>query len=206
MIKGWYYNAFHGQRQVSIDEIATACCVPGKTVRDWFHQRAAEPAGTAGSKDERLFDAGEVVAFLVRNSLPVPPSLLPPNTRKILYISSEELAFLDNRNTFDHICRFFSETSNILVETSLAGRFADLSVFTFAPDLVVLFLKNYDQVTVNTLNLLANLPEPRTILLLDNSLNIAVEEGFVDLSADLVMNYALPPELITDRLCRVFRN
>jgi len=210
MIKGWYYNELNGRRQVSIDEIATACCVPSRSVRSWFGvqhlEQANKPAGKSARRAEPLFDAGEVVSFLVRNSIPVAPSLLPPNTRKILFICSEESAFQDRRNTFDYICRFFAETSNLLVETSSAGRFADLSVFTFAPDLVVLFLQNYDEATVNTLNLLSNLPEPKTILLLDNSLKIAVEEGFVELPADLIMSYALPPDQIIDRLCTAFRS
>jgi hypothetical protein len=202
MIKGWYYNKQNGQRLLSVEEIASACCVASKTVRDWFVGYSPNPA----QEDHGFLDSGDVISFLVRNSIPVASSLLPPNTRKILIIASDEDAFQERGDTFGSICRFFAETCNILVETSSAGRFADLSVFTFSPDVVVLFLKTYDRATVNTLNLLSSLPEPKTILLLDNTLKIAVEEGFVDLSADLVVSDALPTEQLISQLHSAFRS
>ena len=202
MIKGWYYNKKNGQRLLSIEEIATACCIAGNKAKEWFTDQLVNLA----QNDDLLVDAGHVINILVQNSIPVAPSLFPPNTKKILCIASDEYALENCGEIFDRICRFFAETSNILVETSLAGRFADLSVFTFSPDIVVLFLNTYDQTAVNTLNLLSCLPEPKTILLVDNILKIAVEEGLVDLSADLVLCEALPRDQLIAELRSSFRS
>ncbi len=202
MIKGWYYNKHNGQRLLSVEEIATACCTAGNNVKGWFTGHLVNPA----QDDDLLLDAGDVIAILVQNNIPVASSLFPPNTKKILCIASDECAFENCGEIFNLICRFFAETSNILVETSVGGRFADLSVFTFSPDIVVLFLKTYDQAAVNTLNLLSCLPEPKTILLVDNILKIAVEEGLVNLSADLVVCEALPKDQLIAELRSSFRS
>lgn len=201
MIKEWYYNRQNGQRHLSVEEIASACCVASKEVRGWLVGSSLKT-----QKEDLVLDSGDIISFLIRNSIPVPSSLLPPNTRKILFIASGEHVFQELVDTVDRICRFFADNSNILVETSSAGRFADLSVFTFSPDIVVIFLKTYDRATVNTLNLLSCLPEPKTILLVDNILKIAVEEGLVGLSADLVVSDALPPDKLISQLRSAFRS
>ncbi len=200
MIKEWYYNQENGQRFVSVEEIATACCAANKEVCGWF----PESSLTQEHKEDISLDSGEVISFLIRNSIPVPSSLLPPNTRKILLIASDEYVFQNCADTINRICRFFAKTCNILVESSTAGRFADLSVFTFSPDVVIIFLKTYDKAAVNTLNLLSCLPEPKTVLLLDNILKIAVDEGFVNLSGDVVVSDALPPDKLISQLHSVF--
>jgi len=202
MIKGWYYNKQNGHRLLSVEEIATAYCIAGNKVKGWFTGSSTTPT----QDDDLLLDAGDVISLLVQSSIPVSSSLLPPNTRKILFIASDEYVFQNCGETFDRICRFFAETCNILVETAFAGRFADLSVFTFSPDIVVFFLKTYDQAAVNTLHLLSCLPEPKTILLVDSILKIAIEEGLVGLPADLVVCEALPKEQLIAELRSSFRS
>ncbi len=202
MIKEWYYDKKNGHRLLSIEEVTSACCIANKEVKGWFVESALQP-----TEEEDLFlDSGEVIAFLIRNSLPVPSSLLPPNTRKILFIASDEYIFHEYMDTVDRICRFFAKTCNILVESASSGKLADLCLFTFSPDAVVIFLKTYDKATVNTLNLLSCFPEPKTVLLLDSILKIAVDEGFVDLSADLIVSDALPPDKLISQLRSVFPN
>jgi hypothetical protein len=200
MIKEWYYDKNNGQRLLSVEEIASACCIADKEVRGWFGESVLKHT----REEDEFLDSSEVILFLIRNSIPVPSSLLPPNTRKILFIVSDEYVFHDYVDTVDRICRFFAKTCNILVESESAGRLADLRVFTFSPDAVVIFLKTYDKATVNTLNLLSCFPEPKTVLLLDSILKIAVDEGFVDLSADLVVSDALPPDKLISQLRSVF--
>ncbi len=202
MIEGWYYNKHNGKRLLSVEEIASACFVSPKTVREWF----AGYLSNSTRHDDNVLDSDDVISFLVRNTIPVASSLLPPNTSKILIIGSGEDVFQEHRDTLSTICSFFAESSNILVETSSSGRFADLSVFTFSPDVVVLFLKSYDKATVNTLNLLSSPPEPKTILVLDNPLNIAVEKGNFELSADLVISDALPTDQLISQLLTAFRS
>jgi len=201
MVRRWYYNKQNGQRLLAVEEVASACCVSGKEVKNWFGGNLT----FAVNGDDFLIDSGDVVAFLVKNCIPVAPSLLPPNTKKILFISSDENELQEREDILDRICRFFAESSNIIAESSSAGRFADLSVFTFSPNIVVIFLKTYDWATANTLNLLSILPEPKTLLFLDNSIKIAVEEGLVKLSADLVVSDTLPAGKLMCQLRTAFR-
>ena len=179
MIRGWYHNIKNGQRLLAIDEIAEACCVSTQEVKKWFADKIQKP-DPAGPE---LLDAAEVVWFLVKNSMPVATSLLPPKTKKILFIANDECEFQDKCEKFDQICHFLATNCNILVETATAGRSADLSLLTFSPNLVVIFVKSCSQETINTFNLLTNFPEQKMILFVDDSIKSDVERDLGKLSA-----------------------
>lgn len=203
MIRGWYHNSKNGQRLLSIDEIAEACCVSRLQVRQWFANRIQKPE-PAGAE---LVDAAEVVWFLVKNSMPVTTSLLPPSTKKILFIANNEYEFQDKCEKFDQICHFLAGNCNLLVETATAGRAADLSLLTFSPNLVVIFTKSCSRETINTCNLLTNFPEQKTILFLDDSVKGDAERGLEKLlSAHLIFYDSQPVAQLLPQLRRVFDN
>lgn len=202
MIRGWYYNKLNGERLLSVDEIASACGVAKGTVLDWYAEEDLVPPVAR----DTLLDAGAVVSFLVRHSIPVAPSLLPPKTRKILFIAADEYVFQDRADTFDHVCRFFAEGCNILVEAALVGKFADLSIFTFSPDVVVTFLSKYDPASLNTLELLSSLPDVKTVLLVNESLETVFEGEGINPLADLVVSDRLPKDQLLARLGAAFRS
>ncbi len=185
---------------MSFEEIAGACRINCNKVEDWLagHHLKRVRSG----KD--LLDAAEVVSFLVRHEMPVPPELLPPNTKKILFIAASDGELRKQTDRFDHICGFFAETSNILVETAVAGRYADLGIFAFAPNVIVIFILEYDKVTANTLSLLSILPECRTILLVDDLIKKAVDDGLLSLPADLIISEALSVEQLLSQLDSAF--
>jgi hypothetical protein len=200
MTRGWYHNRQNGQRFLTIEEIAGACCISDGEVKGWLtddHLRRAR-------KGEELLDAAEVISFLIRHSMPVSPWLLPPKTKKILFIAADEGDFQDQGERFDQICRILAGSFNILVETSLAGKYADLSIFTFSPNVIVIFIKEYDEHTANTLNFLSSIPERKTILLVDNGTKKAVDDGLMTLPADLIAGEALPVEQLRAELQSVF--
>jgi hypothetical protein len=202
MARGWYHNRQHEQRLLSIEEIAGACCINNSKVKEWVTDHHLKRA-RAG---EDLLDAAEVVSFLVRHNMPVSPWLLPPKTKKILLIANTEVEFQELADKFDHICKFFAENCNILVETAIAGRYADLSIFTFAPNVVVIFIQEYDEHTANTLNFLSSIPERKTILLVDDLIEKAVDDGLLTLSAHLIVGKMLPAGQLRSRLQSVFAN
>jgi hypothetical protein len=202
MVRGWCYNRQSGERLLSVEDIALACGVAGGEVKRWFTGASLRPV----LEKERLFDAGEVVSLLVRNNIPFAPSLLPPGTRKILFIAVGDHVFQERGDTFDRICRFFADNGNILVETASAGRFADLRIFTFAPDIVVIFLQSYDRTMAKTLGLLSSLPDLKTILLLDDAVKSALRQEAIDLSADLVIGDGLPKDQLLSHLSATFGN
>lgn len=202
MVRGWYCNRQHERRLLSIEEIASACCIDKNKVREWLagnHLRRAR----AG---EDLLDAAEVVSFLIRHSIPVSPWLLPAKTEKILFIAASESEFQDQEDKFDLICRFFADSSNILVETAIAGNYADLSILTFAPNVVVIFVREFDEHTANTLNVLSSIPERRTILVVDDSIMEEINGGLIDLPADLIVSDLLSCEQLHSQLGSVFGN
>lgn len=203
MIRGWYHDRKNGERLLSLDEIAEACCISKKEVKEWFGNKIQRPELTGPG----FVDAAEVVWFLVKNSIPVATSLLPPKTRKILFITNDEFEFQDKCEKFDQICRFLSCNYNILVETSTAGRLADLSILTFSPNLVVIFLKSYNQETINTFNLLTNFPEQKTIFFVDDAITSDVERDLSNsVSHHLVFSDAQPVAQLIPQLTMVFDN
>lgn len=203
MIRGWYHSRKNGQRLLSIDEIAEACCISVQEVRKWLADKIqkSEPPG------RDLVDAADVVWFLVKNSIPVATSLLPPKTKKILLIASEEYEFQNKCERFDQICRFFSDSCNILVETSIAGRLADLSILTFSPNLVVIFLKTISRETINTFNFLTNFPEQKMLFIVDELIKDDVEHDLGKLSTHhLVVRDAGSIEQLFPQLRLFFHN
>ncbi len=203
MVRGWYHSSKNGQRLLSIHEIAEACCVSSLEVKQWFGDKIEKP-NPAGSE---CVDAAEVVWFLVKNSMPVATSLLPPKTKKILFIAGDEYEFQDKCDKFDRICRFLSNNCNILVETSAAGKAADLCLLTFSPNLVVIFVDSCNQETINTFHLLKNFPEQKMILIIDDSIKSDFERDLGELPAPhLIVGNAQPVEELLPQLGHVFDN
>lgn len=202
MISGWYHNEKNGQRLLTVEEIATACCVTNDEVQKWLEGNQLKRARPG----EDLLDSAEVISFLIRHNMPVSPWLLPPQTKKILFIASDEDEFRNQSVTFDHICRFFADSCNILVETSLAGKFADLCIFTFCPNIVVMFIKEYSERTETTLNFLSSIPEQKTILIVDELLWKAKGDGQLTLPAHLIVSENTPVAHLQSQLQSVFAN
>ncbi|MGB3222988.1 MAG: hypothetical protein WBB23_09315 [Desulforhopalus sp.] len=202
MVRVWYCNRQQEQRLLSIEEIAGACCIDKNKVQEWLvgnHLRRARPG-------EDLLDAAEVVSFLIRHNIPVSPWLLPAKTEKILFIAPNESEFQDQEDKFDLICRFFADSSNILVETAIAGNYADLSILTFSPNVVVIFVREFDEHTSNTLNVLSSIPERKTILVLDDLIMKEMNGGLIAIPANLIVSDTLPLEQLHSQLCSVFVN
>lgn len=203
MIRGWYHNIENGQRLLAIDDIAEACCVPSQEVKKWFGDniQKPEPAGP------EFVDAAKVVWFLVKNSKPVATSLLPPKTKKILFIADNEREFQKTSEKFDHICHFLATSNNILVETASAGKAADLSLLTFSPNLVVIFITSCNQETLNTFNLLTNFPEQKMLLFLDNSIKSDVLRELGKITAShLIVSDSHSVAQLLPQLRQVFEN
>ncbi|MBM9603056.1 hypothetical protein [Desulfopila inferna] len=198
MLKGWYYNKKNGQRLLSVGEIADACCCSVDKVEDWF-------AGKLLYQTEGVYvDSGEVVAFLVRNSMPVSPALLPPISLKILFISPDATEIVNQQENIDLLLSYFKSRANILVENSSAGKFADLTILTFVPDVVVYFLPLHDRTSNNTLTLLSSFPELKTILFVNDTDRKAVENAHSISTAHLIISNTLPSDQVTALLRSTF--
>lgn len=200
MMRKFYQYKKPLRRLLSETEIARACCISVEKVHDWFSADLLGPV----QGDSDLVDAVEVVSFLVRGNLPVASSLLPPRTRKLLFIVADAHEFATREAKIDHICRSFTDSSGILAEISVAGRPADLSILTLAPDMVLIFLRSYNKSTVNTFNLLSSLPECRIVLFVDDATKDVIDSGQISLPAHLIVRDSLPLKQLTARLCGFF--
>lgn len=154
--------------------------------------------------NENSVDASRLISFLVKNSMPVPSLLLPPGTKKILCIATHEYEFLEHIDQFDVICRYFSEHCNVLVETSIPGKPADLSILALSPDVVVLFLRSLNQAIANTLFFISNLQPLKTILLVDDAIRHSVASELTVPPRHLVVSNSSPLRQLNHQLHLAF--
>lgn len=165
MLNGWYYNKKYGQRPLSLAEISLACCCTQQEILEWFPGKIFH----LSKGDGGYVDAGEVVGFLVRNNMPTPSSLLPPCSRKLLFITSDLCRVRNQLGYIEIIFNFFKQRGNVLIDNASEGRFADLSILTFSPDVVAYFVKKPEQASLSTFNLLMGFPELLTIMVVGES-------------------------------------
>jgi len=185
MVRGIYYNKCKDHRLLTVEEIAKASHLAPQKVQQLIKSNLLPPA----TAEEESVKTCDVLWFLIRNNMLVPPSLLPPGTGKILFITNDEATFLDKEKIIDHICRLFAEScSLVLAETAIIGPQADLTILTFSPNVVTIIITDYERKLKTTLDLLASMATVKTILLVDGATKMAHDNGLVNLHADLIMN------------------
>lgn len=201
MIRGLYYKGEKQPRYLTIDEIATACRISPRKVKGWVSQKILHSAGVG----ENLVAEDEVLTFLLRNNMPVVSSLLPPKTGKILFIAFSSVELREKEKSFEQICLLFAENYNlVLAESTTLGRPSHLSILTFEPDVVVIFQKTFNKDLFETLEFLSTMPALTTILIVDQATQLAVDNGLLSLSADLIVSESLPSNQLTTRLSLFF--
>lgn len=184
MLKSWYYNKKNGQRFLPIEEVAEACSCSVTKAQDWFSGKLQQRS----SNESVCVDASEVVAFLVRNSMPVPQVILPPNTKKILFIIPDNTRLKNEEKHIANILHFFQNIGNLLVENSSTGHFAGLSILTFVPNTVVYFLDSYDRMSKATLAMLTNFPDLSLILFAGKRALQALDDQEISSSKNILVS------------------
>ncbi len=201
MIRGLYYTGEKQQRYLTIEEIATACRISPRKVKGWVSQKILRSAVVG----ENLVAEDDVLTFLLQNNMPVVSSLLPPNTGKILFIACGRVELREKEKNFEQICKLFAKNYNlVLAESTTLGRPCHLSILTFEPDVVVLFQKSFNKDLVETLEFLSTMPALKTILIVDQATQLAVDNGLIAISADLIVSEGLPDNELTARLSLFF--
>ncbi len=199
MKRKFYHYIQAGNRLLSLEEIAGACSVSPEKIRGWISaDRLRVKRGSA-----HFIDAAELISFLIENKLPVSTALLPPQTKKILFITASVMELEEQSRTIELICTAFKERYNILSESAVIGRTADLTILASHPDLVVLFLKSYNLVTVNLFKLLNN-RALKTILLVDQETQHSLDLGEITLPGDLILWEKTPENLMVNQVSTIF--
>jgi hypothetical protein len=183
MLKSWYYNKKNGQRFLPIEEVAEACSCSVLKAQDWFAGKLQH----CGNNKSVCVDASEIVAFIVRNSMPVPQGILPPNTRKLLFILPDNTRLKNEEKHIANVLQFFQNIGNLLVENSSTGHFAGLSILTFVPNIVVYFLDSYDRTSKATLALLINFPDLSLILFAGKTALQALDDEDISSSKNILV-------------------
>lgn len=201
MIRGLYYSGQQQQRFLTVDEIATACRISPKKVKGLLTMKILRSAVT----DDNLVDVGQVLWFLLRNNMPVASSLLPPKTGKILFLAAGSSELHEKEETFDHICKLFALNRNlVLAESATLGRQAHLTLLTFAPDVVVVFQRSFNKDLAATCDLLAGMPNLKTILFVDRATKLAADNGLLAIAADRIVTENMPLDQLTAELSSFF--
>jgi hypothetical protein len=201
MIRGLYYKGEKQQRYFTIDEIATACRISPRKVKEWISQKILHSAPVG----EDLVEGDDVLSFLLKNNMPVVSSLLPPQTGKILCIASSSAELGEKEETFDLICRMFAENYNlVLAESTTLGRPAYLSILTFEPDVVVVFQRSFNKDLVGMLDFLSTMPALKTLLFVDRTTKLAVDNDLLAIPADLIVSETLSIDQLTSTLSLFF--
>lgn len=201
MIRGLYYKGEGQQRCLTIGEIATACRISPRKVKGWISQKILRPAESG----DNMVDVADVLWFLLRNNMPVAPSLLPPKTGKILFVASSSAELHEKESTFDHICKLFAEKCNlVMAESTTLGRQAHLTILTFEPDVVVVFQRVFNKELVGTFDLLSGMSNLKTILFVDRATKLAVDNGLLAISADLIVSETMPIDQLNIKLQTFF--
>lgn len=201
MIRGLYYSGQQQQRLLTVDQIATVCRISPEKVKGLIAMKILR---TAAAGDD-LVEVGQVLWFLLRNSMPVAASLLPPKTGKILFLATDSLELHDKAETFDHICKLFAHNRNlVLAESAILGRPAHLTLLTFEPDVVVVFQRSFNRQLAATCQLLAGMPNLKTILFVDRATKLAADHGLLTIPADKVFPENLPLDQLASQLNSFF--
>lgn len=200
MVRKLYQQFAAPKRLLSLEEIASACNVSTKRVREWL---GADLIRSQHASD-RYIDAMEASLFMLRNKLPVPTRLLPPRTKKVLVVAGEG----SSRDTMElwaeRIGTAFAGRYNILLETVAAGTKPELAILTHRPDLVAILLSSYNRKMAEVLTLLANEPAVRTLLVVDAAVHLAVERGELQLPADAIVADDLDSGQVAARIAGIF--
>ncbi len=199
MARGWYQNRKDQPKFLSVEEIAAACCISAIKVRKCIAGKKI----SAGSSHDDMVDSAATMNFLVENGMSIPASLLPPNTKKILFITDDDSECSPHAVTMEAICTMFTERHNILARTSTPGRHADMSILTHSPDAVIIFLTRYNKSMANTFDLLAGI-QGKVVLFVDDETLSAIQEHRISLDADRILNTMLPIEQLAPKLIDIF--
>ena len=202
MVRGLYSQMQSPARLYSINEIATLCCTSSPKVQNWIDSDLLKSARNSRSQVE----ASELISFLLANGLPVPPSILPPRTKKILFVANETETFSKRSNLISQLCHDLAQTGLVLAEVSQTGRTTDLKILRFVPDAVVFFLEIYNRSTMNTFNLLASMPELKTVLIVPEETEKILIQKHAEFSADLILSDRQTTDELSKRFTNLFTN
>jgi hypothetical protein len=177
MIRGLYHNVAQKQRLLTADEVARACSISTGKVEKWLAQNILR--STKG--DREYVDVMDLLWFLLRNNMPVAPSLLPARSIKVLFLALTSEELYENEGLADQICRILSEScSLVLAESTIMGRLAYLSILTNKPDLAIIFQKRFELASSETLQVLGDIPGLKVVFCGDVATKLALEHSFID--------------------------
>ena len=200
MVRKVYQQLATPKRLLSLEEIASACNVTPQRVRGWL---GADLIRSQHASD-RYVDAMEALRFMLRNNLPVPARLLPPRTKKVLVVATEGAAEDALELWAEHIGTALAGRYTILLETIGVAAKPELAILTHRPDLVTILLSSYNRKMADVLTLLANEPAIRTLLVVDASVQLAVERGELQLPADAIVADTLDPKRVATLIAGIF--
>lgn len=195
----FYKSPYSSNRLVSVEEIAAACCVPKRKVQTWT------AAGLLAGVDpcSTLFEAASVVHFLVTSRLPVPHSLLPPKTKRILFVSTDKKLHDSILNRIHRVCLNLAATHNILLESCTSDSRINLFILQGQPDLIIRYLSQFPS-RPEPIEFPQGSPLPPTVLIASDQIRKRLAKEDTTLHADLILSSSCRLAEATDKINQLF--
>lgn len=119
---------------LDIEQVAMVCCVSPSRVHRWIEARGLRVT----RQDASLFvESSDLIDFLVQYNMPIPKTILPIQSKKILFVfASETLEVIYVKFLMKFFCKL-KEEANFICDSAPYGKEAEYRVMTFVPDLLV---------------------------------------------------------------------
>ena len=132
---------------LDIEQAAAICSVSNKRFGRWVEKGAVPVIDLNG---KILIRAHDLIQHLIRHNIPIPGRLLQGNTRKILFILTEEN--LPQSLTSEVIWTLYRLRKRIafIVDFVRYDQNIELKIITFNPDIICLLQKEGDNETTET--------------------------------------------------------
>ncbi|MBA3014349.1 MAG: hypothetical protein KKD63_14580 [Proteobacteria bacterium] len=133
---------------LSIDQVANVCGVSPDRVRRWIEKRGLKTDPT--NNTEEFVHHADMIDFFVKFNMPIPDSILPFKTKKILFIYDTNS---DNKVFMSFLIEFLgnlrTENNNFITDHISYGPDAKIKLMVFNPDLVLLDMTENDNDAIN---------------------------------------------------------
>ncbi len=126
---------------VTFEQVASLCCVSEDRVKKWVDKRGLKSL----TKESEQVYRHDLVDFLVQYNMPIPPSILPVEAKKILFIFSSETLKYIYVTFLVHFFQKLRTEENFISDTVCYDQKAKYKILTFSPDLIVTYtISAYD--------------------------------------------------------------
>lgn len=119
---------------LDIEQVAKVCCVSPTRVHRWVETRGLRVKRQGACLS---VNSSDLIDFLVQYNMPIPETILPTWSKKILFVFASETLEIIYVKFLIKFFRKLKEDANFVCDYAPYGKEAEYKAMTFAPDLLV---------------------------------------------------------------------